>query len=445
MGFSVKLAPGVRVRASSRGLRASVGPRAARVHVGGGRASISTGVGPVGFSTSLGGSRRTPARRTSTATSSRSLAAAVKAQQAEALASALQAILTLHRPAFPEARRPVAAEPADPDEREIFERHRKSSLSGIGVFARQARKQAKAAGEQAAQAELAALREEHRRLRDQQQAELDGLWQRLLDNDPDVVMGTLAEAFEDNDAAAAPIGVEDGEASIAVLVPSPSALPERCPTTTAAGNLSLKKLTKRELADLYTLMVCGYVLTTAREAFAVAPGLLSQRIIALRTTAPDAYGHVRAEAILAARFTREALNGIQWDIADAATIVNDASDELRLRTTGPSQQLAALSTSDEPDLAALIDAVDLDELPAQHNPINRTGRFDVVLADPGDRKIQVIKVVRECVNGLGLKEAKELVESAPCPLLTRVNWEQADNVKVTLERAGADIVVVNSN
>ncbi len=444
MGFSVKLAPGVRIRASSRGLRASVGPRAARVHVGGGRAGFSTGVGPVGFYTSLGTSRRTPSRRPSTASSSRSLAAAVKAQQAEALASALQAILALHRPEFPEAQRPAAPQPAAPDEHTILAKHRKASLSGISVFARTARRQAKATAGQAAQAELAALREENRLLHEQWQAELDGLWQRLLDNDPDIVLGTLAEAFEDNDAAAAPIGVEAGEASIVVLVPNTSAVPERRPTTTAAGNLSLKKLTKRELADLYKLMVCGYVLTTVREAFAVAPGLRSQRIIAVRNTAPDAYGQIHAEAILAARFSRESLDGVQWDVADAAAIVNDASDELRVKTTGPSQQLTALSMSAEPDIAAVIAAVNLDEFQEQQSPINNTDNFEVILANPGRRKIEVIKLVRECVDGLGLREAKEFVESTPRPLLNHVSHAQAQSVKAKLERAGAEVVVVNS-
>jgi len=58
MGFSVKIAPGVRVRASSRGIRTSIGPRAARLHVGGGRTGISTGFGPVGYYARLGGGGR---------------------------------------------------------------------------------------------------------------------------------------------------------------------------------------------------------------------------------------------------------------------------------------------------------------------------------------------------------------------------------------------------
>jgi hypothetical protein len=70
MGFSLKLAPGVRIRALSRGLCTSVGPRAARVHFGAGRAGVSSGAGPVGFYSSLGGGRSTSTRRASTGTSS---------------------------------------------------------------------------------------------------------------------------------------------------------------------------------------------------------------------------------------------------------------------------------------------------------------------------------------------------------------------------------------
>jgi large subunit ribosomal protein L7/L12 len=65
--------------------------------------------------------------------------------------------------------------------------------------------------------------------------------------------------------------------------------------------------------------------------------------------------------------------------------------------------------------------------------------FDVVLEAAGDKKIQVIKVVREVVSGLGLKEAKELVEAAPKAVLEKVNKEQAEAAKEKLEAAGATI------
>ena len=64
--------------------------------------------------------------------------------------------------------------------------------------------------------------------------------------------------------------------------------------------------------------------------------------------------------------------------------------------------------------------------------------FDVVLTGAGGQKIQVIKVVR-AVTGLGLKEAKDLVDSAPKPVKEGVNQEEADSIKGQLEEAGASV------
>ena len=66
--------------------------------------------------------------------------------------------------------------------------------------------------------------------------------------------------------------------------------------------------------------------------------------------------------------------------------------------------------------------------------------FDVILEDAGDKKIQVIKEVRTLTN-LGLKEAKDLVEAAPKPVLEKVKKEDADKAKEALEAAGAKVTV----
>lgn len=64
--------------------------------------------------------------------------------------------------------------------------------------------------------------------------------------------------------------------------------------------------------------------------------------------------------------------------------------------------------------------------------------FDAVLASVGDKKIDVLKVVRE-VTGLGLKEAKELVDSAPKPIKEKVKKEEAEEIKKKLEAVGAKV------
>jgi large subunit ribosomal protein L7/L12 len=66
--------------------------------------------------------------------------------------------------------------------------------------------------------------------------------------------------------------------------------------------------------------------------------------------------------------------------------------------------------------------------------------FDVILNNAGASKINVIKVVRE-ITGLGLKEAKDLVDNAPKPIKERVGKEEADGIKAKLEEAGASVEV----
>jgi large subunit ribosomal protein L7/L12 len=66
--------------------------------------------------------------------------------------------------------------------------------------------------------------------------------------------------------------------------------------------------------------------------------------------------------------------------------------------------------------------------------------FNVILADAGEKKIQVIKVVRE-LTGLGLKEAKDLVDGAPKPVKEAVPKAEAENIKKKLEEQGAKVEV----
>src|SRR5580693_6390952 len=70
--------------------------------------------------------------------------------------------------------------------------------------------------------------------------------------------------------------------------------------------------------------------------------------------------------------------------------------------------------------------------------VEEKDEFDVILEGAGDQKIKVIKVVRE-LTSLGLKEAKDLVDGAPKPLLEHVNTEAADKARAALEGAGATV------
>jgi large subunit ribosomal protein L7/L12 len=77
---------------------------------------------------------------------------------------------------------------------------------------------------------------------------------------------------------------------------------------------------------------------------------------------------------------------------------------------------------------------------AAAEPVEEQDEFDVILEADGGKKIQVIKVVRE-LTGLGLKEAKDLVEAAPKAVLEKVNKEAAEKAKAKLEAEGAKVTL----
>ncbi len=78
--------------------------------------------------------------------------------------------------------------------------------------------------------------------------------------------------------------------------------------------------------------------------------------------------------------------------------------------------------------------------PAEAAPAEEKTEFDVILSEIGGNKIQVIKAVRE-ITGLGLKEAKDLVESAPKAVKTGVSKDEAEEIKKKLEAAGAKVEI----
>lgn len=75
---------------------------------------------------------------------------------------------------------------------------------------------------------------------------------------------------------------------------------------------------------------------------------------------------------------------------------------------------------------------------AEAAPVEEKTDFDVILAEAGGTKLQVIKVVRE-LTGLGLKEAKDLVDGAPQPIKTGVSKDDADKMKAAIEEAGGKV------
>jgi len=107
-------------------------------------------------------------------------------------------------------------------------------------------------------------------------------------------------------------------------------------------------------------------------------------------------------------------------LMDAAALVKELEEELGVSAAAP---VAVAAAAAGPAAAA-----------------EEKTEFNVILADAGEKKIQVIKVVRE-LTGLGLKEAKDLVDGAPKPVKEAVNKADAENIKKKLEEQGAKVEI----
>ena len=113
----------------------------------------------------------------------------------------------------------------------------------------------------------------------------------------------------------------------------------------------------------------------------------------------------------------------EWTVLDVVNAVKLMEDELGIKAAAPVAAVAAAPAGGGAEAA----------------PEEQT-EFTVVLTGAGDAKINVIKVVRE-ITGLGLKEAKDLVDGAPKPVREAVSKEDADAAKAKLEEAGASVEV----
>lgn len=348
--FSVRLAPGVRISASSRGLRAHVGPRAARIHVGGGRTGVSTGAGPLTYYTSGSAPRRTRTTGYYTGPTRQQLQTVTKEQQAAAIQGALQAIGSIHQEHFSTPVRRVAELGAVPPYPGILHIYVKRELKGVGLFAWRERREAKARAR--GLADERALKEmEHARGRQRtEQHEIDKWWDALHRNDPEVVLEALTRAFEDNVAPTAAVGVAGDEASLALLVPDAAdVIPDREPGITPKGNLSLKKMTKKSTAYWHRELVAGHVLVSASEAFAVAPALQTAAVVAFQREGSAIV------PMLAARLGRMSVGPERLMQAGAWELLSAVGDPV-YRARGQAGALCPIDLEAETDIARLVEA-----------------------------------------------------------------------------------------
>jgi hypothetical protein len=355
MGFGLRIAPGVRVSASGRGLRAGIGPRAARIHVGGGRPGVSTGAGPL---TLFGPVRGTQRRSPSVSSYERQVRAAERQQQLEAVAAVDQALVHLcraHLEDFPEAEHPAAPAPESVDPKAIQKVLRDEATEGISALSFGKRRQAKQQAD--AKVDAAIAKEEKRRAMEQidTQKKLDEVWEKLRANDAGTILAVLEVAFEDNEAPAAAVHADRDQVQVLVRWPQlDSVVGERKLATTPTGRPTNHKRSKSERNRLYIEALASNALATTKEAFAMCPAVNSVALMVIRGQDDPATGHTQLQVLFNGVIERDWLKKLNWKRIEAgAALESVPGGELRLGGRTRELQPLALDTKVEKSLSGL--------------------------------------------------------------------------------------------
>ena len=362
--FFFRVAPGVRLRFTSTGMRVGLGPRAARLHIGDGGLGVSTGAGPFAYYHSLSGRGRGGSRGSGSA-------AMERMQRAMAAAEAMAAIARLHQQEFVPIERPIAPVAQVPPLAEVVAQRVNNAVAGIAWWRFGERRRARRAAREAAPAEHAALVAAAEAQQRATQSAWDDWWARLCVGDPDVTLGYVNDALDDNESPGAAVECVEGVLSAVVHVPAEDVVPERGPALTEAGNPTTRVLPRRNRAGLYAEVVYGHVLLTLREIFTVAPGVHSVRLVALRAADADAQisasaktrrlepvqvGGAASEVMLACATTRERMDAADWS-AFASDIIDTLCTELVVQSV-LQEGIGPIDISDQPDLRELLTRIE---------------------------------------------------------------------------------------
>jgi hypothetical protein len=228
------------------------------------------------------------------------------------------------------------------------------ALRGVSLFAWSARRAARRNAKE--QAEYTIQAEERRKAQAQAevQARLDATWQRLIANDPQTVLAVLEEAFEDNQAPAASVNCEGDVATIFMLYDSPDSVPGLKVALAPSGNPTLRGRTKTERNELYATVLASRLLVTAKEAFAVAPGINRVVALVMRKEELPAPARPVLSCLYCGRFERGRFERLDWTAVKPLEEISDTTPGALIERKWRTAEVAPLNLSDAPDLAAVL-------------------------------------------------------------------------------------------
>ncbi|HEY0187969.1 MAG TPA: DUF4236 domain-containing protein [Cellulomonas sp.] len=370
---SFKVAPGVRISASSRGVRTSIGTGKARVSFGGGRTYTSAKVAGIRVSQNTYSSGRTSTRVSAggfssgtsssaprrSATPRPSLAQLERASQADEVRRIECRLTSLHLEQFPRAapERVPAPEPVPLDA--VVKNYERAAVTGIGLFRFGARRAAKEQARLDAAAEAARVDARNQQIYHELLREAAEDWQRLIDHEPEAVIGAVDSAFADNasESTCVDAGIDDDGrryATVVVVLGSVALVPEQVAALTPAGRPTVKKRTKTDRNAVYVRALASTVLATVCEALQTSPSSDEVRIVVLRRDPQAADPNARIVPICTATFVRRLVEQLRPERVDLDHVLAEVPGA-RFCRTGATGEVAAIGTGDDPDLAHLIE------------------------------------------------------------------------------------------
>lgn len=189
---------------------------------------------------------------------------------------------------------------------------------------------------------------------------LEQQWERLQANQPDAVISVVNQAFADNAAPAIAVDVQDDELTALVYIPGVELPSYKAVYQMSSMRTRIYKTTERDRNLTYQLLVYGHAIVTAKEAFAVAQGISTVRVIAVRITQADDYGLRATEALLVGSFARELFDQVRWHIDSVDQVLDTAATELVVFEDDETEEMLPLDLTEYPNILALINSVQID-------------------------------------------------------------------------------------
>jgi hypothetical protein len=143
---------------------------------------------------------------------------------------------------------------------------------------------------------------------------------------------------------------------VIMLYEAPESIPDRKPALTPSGKPTMHKRTKTDRNQLYAASLASNVLATAKEAFAVAPGINSVAIMVMRKDPPSQNGRPALSCLYCGRCKRERFQQLDWPQVDPLTEISTVPDAL-IERKGRTAEVVPLDLSDAPSLAGMLQSV----------------------------------------------------------------------------------------